>query len=273
VASYQQEQGDCRGAIERMEKLLKISTFLDSYLRLKFANLIKNCLTLQDPQFSEKIAQRGVEILKENSQIQPYFTRNWLFLGILTNFLLEKEKAAQAPKEKILQLKKEVDLAFEKALKLSPQRPEILIEWLKSDLTIGDFPKAKEKGEKCLQLNPDFSYCYWFLGLTEIYLGKESKAKEYLQIAEEKGYALNSEISLLQLSLAYAFQKNYQQLIQIYQKLIKIAPQNPQYHASLATSYREIGELEKAKKEALKVLELSPKSQKEVEKFLRSLKP
>jgi len=271
VAQYQQKQGDCQGAIQRMENIIKNHTFLDNYLRLKYVNIIKKCLTEKNPEFSYQIAKRGVEILKENIKIRPYYTRNWLFLGILTNYLLDAEKTSQTSPERITQLKEEANFAFENAIKLSPKRQETLIEWIKTDLTTGEFEKAREKSEQCIQLDPTFSHCYWMAGLAEIYLKNLTKAQEYLKIASQKKYPVNSEISLLQLTLAYAFIKDYQQLVQVYQKLIKIDPKNPQYHASLAVSYKEVGDYKNAKKEALRVLELSPASKKEVEKFLKNL--
>jgi O-antigen ligase/tetratricopeptide (TPR) repeat protein len=271
VASYQQEQGDCQGAIQRMERIINTRTFLDSYLRLKYANIIKNCLSGENPEFSYQIAKRGVEILKENTEIQPYYTRNWLFLGILNTYLLEKEKTSQTPTERIIELKKEVDFAFENALKLSPKRPEIFLEWLRADIVMGEFERAREKANQCIQLDPSLAHCYWVAGIVDIYLGNKEQAQKNLRIAKEKKYRVNSEISLLQLVHAYAFVKDYQELVRVYRKLITIQPKNPQYHASLATVYKKVGDYENARKEALKVYELSPQSKEEVEKFLQSL--
>ena len=88
---------------------------------------------------------------------------------------------------------------------------------------------------------------------------------------KEKRYPINSETSLLQLVNAYLKTENYQKLTETYQKLVKLKPKNIQYHISLAVCYKELGDFEKAKKEALKVLELVPESKEAVEEFLQEI--
>jgi len=64
---------------------------------------------------------------------------------------------------------------------------------------------------------------------------------------------------------------SYRGFVEFYKKLIKESPKNPQYHSSLAFVYAQIGEYEKARQEAMIVLELSPGSKADVEEFLRTL--
>ena len=77
----------------------------------------------------------------------------------------------------------------------------------------------------------------------------------------------------MKLAKVYVETENYQKLLEIYQELIEIKPANPEYHASLAIVYRELDDLENAKKEIKKALELAPELEKKVEEFLRSLTP
>ena len=65
--------------------------------------------------------------------------------------------------------------------------------------------------------------------------------------------------------------QDYQDLAEIYQALIELYPQNPQYHATLAYTYKELGDYKKAREQALIVLELSPDSSPNVQEFLKSL--
>jgi len=109
------------------------------------------------------------------------------------------------------------------------------------------------------------------MALSNIYLGEEEMAKEDMEIAKEKGYQIDSEISLLELAKAYLKREKYQELIKIYQKLIAIKPENPKYYIALAVFYKETGQIEEAKKEALKILELFPEYKEEVEEFLKTL--
>jgi Flp pilus assembly protein TadD len=57
----------------------------------------------------------------------------------------------------------------------------------------------------------------------------------------------------------------------VFEKLIAINQNNPQYRSSLAYFYRQTGQYEKARIQALKVLELSPESKPNVDAFLKTL--
>ena len=109
------------------------------------------------------------------------------------------------------------------------------------------------------------------MALSHIYLKNEKEAEEYLEIAKKKRYPVNTETSLLELVNAYIPSKNYQKLVETYKSLVKKNPNKFQYHISLAVCYKELGDFENARKEALKVFELSPENKDAVEEFLRGL--
>jgi len=261
LALYESKAGYCERALNRMEKILLTKTFLNAYLKLKYIDIIDKCVE-EKPEMILPLAQKATEILKENIKIRPYYTRNWLLLGSYTNILIEKGEE---------NLKEEVNYYFERAYQLSPKRQETFIEWIKTDLLTGEYQKAKTKAQKCIDLNGKIGDCWWLKGLSEIYLDEQEQAQKDINSASQKGYSINSKASLLQLAKAYGDTKNYQELVKIYQKIIDIEPSNAQYHASLAFCYKELGDLEKAKKEALKVLELRPEAREEVEEFLKTL--
>jgi len=210
-----------------------------------------------------ELAKKAREILKENIKIGPYYTRNWILLGGYTNISIEGGEK---------NLKDEANYYFEKAKELSPERQEIFIGLAKTDLATGEYQKAKEKAQQCIDLNSRLKDCWWLMGLANIYLDEEEVAKKNIKIAGEKGYQIDSELSLLELAKVYLKKENYQELITIYQELIKIEPKNPKYYIALAVFYKETGQFENAKKEALKILELFPEYREEVEVFLKSLK-
>ena len=262
IARSQSKNGDYTEAIKRMENLLNSHTFLDSYLRLNYIDIINECLEKSTEQTQIFLVQKARQILKENVKIQPYYTRNWLLLGNYTNVLIEKGQK---------DLKDEANNYFAKANQLSPKRQEVFIGWIKTDFLTGDYLRAKEKAQICLDLNPELVDCWWLMALINAHLDKTEEAQENIKIAAQKGYPTNSEDSFLQLARVYTETKNYKELIKIYQDLLIMKPLNPQYHAFLAFAYREIGDFENAKKEALKVMELQPEAKAEVEMFLESL--
>jgi len=255
----------CEEAIKIMEEELLEKSYLDSYLRLKYVEFLGEC----EKSLSKKIDfhQKVSVLLAEGTKLQPYYTRNWILLGGVTNILIAREKNPEL-REK---LKQAANYYLEKAHQLSPERQEVYTEWINTDLLTGEYQKAKEKSQECINLNPKLGYCWWLLALSNIYLNDPEAAQENINIAGQKGYFINSEASLSQLVVAYSKSKNYLKLIETYQGLINIRPEEPQYHASLAYTYKEIGQFEKAREEALIVLKLNPNLQNEVEAFLRTL--
>jgi len=255
---------NCVEAISKIEKILPQKSFLNSYLRIKYFDILGKCKD-ETTEGVLKSTKEKIAILKESVKIQPYYTRSWVFLGSETNILIESENNP----ENIKKLKNEAGSYFEKAEELSPKRQDIYIEWAITDFLTGDYQKAKEKSQKCIDLNQDLGDCYWSMAVTNTYLDESKKAKENMEIARQKGYQINSEISLLELARAYFQSKNYEEMITIYQKLIGIKPDNPNYYLALLVSYKETGQSEDAKKEALKIIELFPSYKDAVENFLK----
>ena len=114
-------------------------------------------------------------------------------------------------------------------------------------------------------------------------MGEFEQADKNIAIAIEKGLNPNSGESLSQLQKAYIKALEtikdtedkiecYERLADVFRKLIvHIDSENFQYHASLAYVYKELGEYDKAREEAMIVLELSPESKQAIEEFLRTL--
>lgn len=262
LAKYESEQSSCQKPLERMEKILPKKSFLDAYLRLKYIEIINQCIEKKELKEAYPLAKKAVEILKENVKIRPYYTRNWLFLGKCNNLLMENWEENR---------EKEARASLEKALELSPKRQEALQELIKTDLLTGKYQEAKEKSEECINLNEKLADCWWLARLSHAYLNDLEKSDYYLQIAAEKRYPVKSQNSWLQLTKAYIEIKNYPGLVETYSELIKLEQDNAQYYASLAFVYKELGQIEEAKKQALKIIELFPEHQKQAEDFLKTL--
>ncbi|MEA3344533.1 MAG: O-antigen ligase family protein, partial [Patescibacteria group bacterium] len=267
-ANYLIKKGKCEQGLDKMDNLLSKKSYIDSYLRLKYIDFLRECAGIY-PQNNYEYAKKGVEVLEENIKIRPKFTRNWILLTGFTNVLVEKEKNPIDRTELI----GKTEQYIEKAMELSPKHQEVFTEYIKSLLVRGDYQKMKEKSEECISLNENMAGCYWYLALSEIFLGENEPAKEHLEIAREKRYAVDILTSLNQLKIAYSSTKNYEELVRIYEKLIKLNPKEPQHHASLAFVYKNLEEYEKARKEALIFLDLSPEAKAEVDLFLKTLYP
>jgi len=260
--ALQSKDENCEQALAQIEKLLSSHSFLDHYLGIKYVNIVNACIK-KEPSKSIEIAQNVISVLKKNTKIRPAYTRNWLYLGIYANFLIEKGLASVD----------EADYYFAKAQEISPKRQEIFDEWAKTYFITNEYLRAKEKAQKCIELNPFaiIGECWWTKGLCNIYLGNIKQSKIDLQAAKEKKYDTESKTSLLQLVEAYLETENYEELIEVHEKLIKLEPDNAQYYATLAYNYKVIGNYEKAEETAEKMLELFPEMKEKVEEFLKTL--
>jgi len=279
------EMGKCNKTLELVDKYSSTQkTIIDNYLRIHYVELIQACTP--NSQEPIKLAQKAISLLKKNVESNPKDDRNWLLLAEYTNILIEEKNKETdnvfVSTPEMEQLKKEANEYFTKAVDLSPKRQEFYKEWLKTGIITDDYEAAKERAQKCIDLNPNYPVCYWLMGITEGYLGNYEKLNYFANIAKEKGYDTESEEALPVLLNMYIRIGDYQGLAKVYPKLIAITKdvqQKAQLHSSLAFVYKELGQIENARKEALKILELIPffpadlqaQARLDVEAFLKSL--
>jgi len=113
--------------------------------------------------------------------------------------------------------------------------------------------------DKGISIKPEVELGYWYKGVTYLYKGVTyldmGKIKKSEEQATERGYkkSVNDIHRLLRI---YVPLKNYPKIIELYLEMIKLEPNNAQFHASLATAYKENGQIDKAIESARKVGEL-----------------
>ena len=79
-------------------------------------------------------------------------------------------------------------------------------------------------------------------------------------------------ILALRLINLYSKVGKYYKIIDLYQAAIKLQPKNAQYYASLAATYKAVGDIENAILVARKAGEIDPEFKDEAEAFINSLK-
>ncbi len=260
--------------IQGLENALQKNTFLNTNIRLEYAGALRSCIIKKTITVKEKenIARKGVILLKEAVAKEPYYVRAWIYLAAYSNILLD-----MYPDDKTLN--EESDYYFAKSVELSPGHSEIYAEWAKKYIHIKDYQEAVKKTDICASLNPDDHNCYFYKAVAYIYLKNPAQVEKYLAITKEKGYDTESREALEYLAKSYinvatnnpGYTDVYKQILPVYQKLAKLDPDNFQYHASLAYTYKNLGLYAQARDEALKVIKLSPASRQNVEEFLRGL--
>jgi len=256
----------CDEAFLSMDETLKSHSFLDSYVRMEYVEFTIICNKYY-PENNLIYAKRGLELLKEAVKIQPFYTRYWISMGTYANSLASNEKDTNTKKTLI----KEGEYYLDKAAQLSPRHQEIFIERTKLEITGGNYESAKNYSEKCMALNYNQGSCYFYRAVSEIFLKDYSSATKDIKTATEKGSDVYSEENLKQLANAYASIPDYKNLADVFEKLINVNPNFAQYHSSLAFFYKQLGQYDRARTEALKVLQLSPQSKTNVDEFLKTL--
>lgn len=265
----------CQEAINKVEPLLKKRSIIDSYVRLKYVDIIRTCM-LQNPAQKSDFAKKAVEILEEAKELRPIYTRTWFFIGTYINIYIENTLNIDPVVRK--ELLEKADWSIGRAYELSPRRQEIWTTWIKTNLLQEKYQEALEKALHCIDLNSDLPFCWWGGALAHIYLQDIEQGIEYMNIAIAKGYNDESNSSLSQLLLAYLKidEKDkdtdyYLKLAEIYEGLIAKKGSNFQNRASLAYVYQALGEDEKAVKQAILVFAYSPYSLTVIEDFLSTI--
>lgn len=275
MASFYSVRDQCGKAIEINEKLLDSHSFLDNYVRLQYIDTLSEC-SKQHVTRKIELAHRAIQILEETMELRPYYTRIWLYYNSYTNTIVDEDKNLDLEtKEGLIE---NAYHAIEKAYELSPNRQEVFLSWARTDMIIADFENADKRIDQCISINPKFGDCWWLKALIYINQGKIEEGTEYMEIAEQKGTNLNDKKTLNQLLKVYirlvkekeGF-KYYRTIADIYEKLIELDYENFQYHASLAFTYKTLGEYDKAREQAMIVIELSPESKVNVDAFLKTL--
>src|SRR3989344_2247813 len=124
-----------------------------------------------------------------------------------------------------------------KALELSPTFIRTYYEIAQAYINKKDYKKEIEYFQKAIDLNPETGLSYWYLGAAKFESGDMSGLKD-MEIALTKGYG-PTEQEYLRLVNVYLTDKDFARIADIYEKIVRINPNNAQHFASLATAYVE----------------------------------
>jgi len=255
--------GDHEGAVAKYKEALSYDVAGKYEIRHRFAQYVlgrtnSKKLDENDRQlidFTLKEVQKNAD--ETNQDYVPY-----LYLSRL-NIILGKEDP-QLPANKI---------ALEhslKALEISPTFVRTYYEIAQYYLNIKNFTKAIGYFQEAADLNPEVGISHWYLGITHLELNNFKEGFESVEMALKKGYKL-SEQEHLRLINAYLKVNNLEKVKGLYESLIAINSGNPQYFASLATTYANLGDLDNAEKAARQAAKLDSSFEPEARAFIESL--
>ncbi len=165
------------------------------------------------------------------------------------------------------------DLALQnslKALSISPNFVRTYYEVAQAYLNKKDYENALKYFEQAAKLNPDVGLTYWYLGATYLEMGRTEDGLRAMDQALKDGYVFTESDSLRLISI-YVKTGDFNKIALLYEQLIHIKPDNAQYHASLATAYAKIGNIDGAVEQARVAVQLDAKFETEARAFVQSL--
>jgi len=202
--------------------------------------------------------------LKDSIAKSPLDFRLQLFLGKFYNNLyqLTGDKA-------------KLDLAEEwlkKAGELSPKNEQVYWSLAQTSLFRAEPEKAISFIQKSVDLEPRLGQSHWYLVLTYRIAGKYDLAMEEADEAERLGYKWRTSANdIKQMAEVYKALGDNNNLVSLLETAVNLNPQDYQLWANLADTYAALGEKEKAKNAAEKILELKPEMKPQVGEFLKAL--
>ncbi|XOB46580.1 MAG: O-antigen ligase family protein [Candidatus Nealsonbacteria bacterium] len=244
-----------------------LNTFMERYeIRERFSLRVYEAGFEQKE--SEEVLNSAFELaekqMEESIRKNPLDFRPHLFFGKLyfSDYYFSHNKEKLILAEKIL----------EKAIELSPTNQQGY--WY-----LGEVKRAEDEEEatldlfeKAIDLEPRLGVSYWYLAMTHKMTGQYEEALQKVKDAEKAGYNWKKNVNnLRQAAEIYQVLRDDLSLLYLYQEAIEIHPENAEVWAGLANSYANLGQFEKAKQAAQKVIEINPDLAPEVEQFLKEL--
>jgi len=154
-------------------------------------------------------------------------------------------------------------------LDLSPTFVRTYYEVAQAYLNKKDYEKAIEYFKIAAELNPEAEISYW--GITEIERGNVNQGLAIIESILKSRKYIPSENDLRRLVNVYVQKNDLSNVIWVFESLLQISPDNPQYHASLASAYAQSGRIEEAISEARIAAKLDVKFEAEAKLFIENI--
>jgi tetratricopeptide (TPR) repeat protein len=164
------------------------------------------------------------------------------------------------------------ETVLQEAQKLSPKNEQVY--WLYAQISIhrGEYEQAEGYLKEAIALEPRLSQSHWYLSL--VYLMQKKYDPAYTEAKESFRLGYISKASLTDLKQAvdiYRVKGDNAGAIPLLEAALQIDPNDYELWAVMADLWAGVGEKEKAKQAAEKVLELKPDKQAEIDEFLKAL--
>ena len=257
--------------------VIEMDTFGNQEYRQRLAEFIIDITNNQeiDQDWRKAIAEKAEQEYDKQIEEKPQYARNYLmfarFLNRTYQFKLER-------------LAKSIAL-FEKAVELSPTRPQLYNEVGYSQLylaryyqSLGEMEKAEQlfdqsiaNIQKAIDLNDQVVESHINMVMTLFIAGQSEKVQLHLDKMDEKNINYHGEDALTRMVNSAVHVQEYQWSKKFYQELTELVPSKPKYWINLALSYAYLGQREQAVETAKKVKEFGGDYTKQSELFIQDV--
>lgn len=255
---------DFNGAIEKYKKALVYNVPGQYEFRHRFAlYVLEYSNSKKITPFIEETIKTAIEEVKKNDLKNKVDYLPKLYLARL-NVMLGKNDPVSVYNDESLKYSME-------ALKISPTFVRTYYEIAQAYLNKKDFVKAVEYFKQAAELNSVVGLSYWYWGIAEFENKNIREAADIISKALDKGYQL-SENDANRAVIIFLRVNDLKRLAYVFKWLVALKPNDPQYHASLAVAYANIGQIDEAVNEARIAVKLSPEFEAEAKRFVESLR-
>ncbi|MDZ4243486.1 MAG: O-antigen ligase family protein [Candidatus Doudnabacteria bacterium] len=241
------------------EQSLSYGTYMDQEIRERLVDYLQITIgSNRSQEEKQEIYQFVLQELKKSIEESPHDAKNYLYLITVLN-----RYSSQAPAnyDRVMAL-------GEKALELSPTRPQIYFELGWSSLAQHYYDTGLGYFLTAIDLNPYPKESHLNFITAAIIAGREDLAEQQKEVLTQKiGYPLTA-VDYDAIGKAYIAAKNYTKAAESYGEATALDPANFEYLVRLAAIYGELCEQEKAASAVYKAIDLNQSFIKEGRNFL-----
>ncbi|MCL4531219.1 MAG: O-antigen ligase family protein, partial [Chloroflexi bacterium] len=237
-ALYNSAIGRLNETVNAYQRVFNLRTYVTEEARQKFAEALLSFSA--DGQISQDAKLRayrlGIEEMQQQLQASPNDARNYLYLMTLYNAIPSNEPG---PKEEVIRL-------GEKALELSPSRPQLYFEMGQAAYALGRADEGLGYFEKALALNDFPVESHWNLALAYGLSDRFDDANHELDYVLHPDRAnLISENSMRLMVKIFENKQQYGLTARLYEELLRRKPNDPTAVLDLAGAYAKACNIER----------------------------
>lgn len=259
-------------AFDLFRKSINLETYQSTEVRQKMSEIILMAARNRHIERSTRGSyyDYGIEQISKNIEEAPEDVQNYMYLMTLYN-------ASSSFDAGRLQLVLDVG---EKALELSPTRPQIYFDMGQAAVTLGRNDEGIEYFEKAVALNEWPIESKWNLAAALVLSDREEEAQVIFdQLIEERNFAYYGWENALKMERVYRSIRKYDEAIELHMAaMTKDKGDEVRYRAQIAGLYaqkaawlEQEGDLQGAKAAVLEAVKFDPNLQAEADIFIQKI--